>query len=113
MMAALLKLDASLALVDALPALSPSSTASGPGPNVPPPASAPAGVGGGRSGGDITEWLQAALNRLGADPPLAVDGSYGRHTRRAVAAFQSAHGLKPDGIAGPLTTAALRKLTPT
>jgi len=74
---------------------------------------------------NVTAWLQAALNRLAAtegfskDPPLhspsktgvnalMVDGSYGRHTRRAVTAFQAAHGLVPDGLAGPLTLAAIR-----
>jgi len=29
-----------------------------------------------------------------------------------VAAFQAAHGLVPDGLAGPLTLAALRELAP-
>jgi peptidoglycan hydrolase-like protein with peptidoglycan-binding domain len=38
---------------------------------------------------------------------LIVDGSYGRHTRRAVAAFQVAHGIAADGIAGPLTVAEI------
>jgi len=63
---------------------------------------------------DETARLQAALNRLNAtqgfskDPPLVVDGCYGRHTRRAVTAFQATHGLAPDGLAGPLTLAAIR-----
>jgi lysozyme family protein len=48
-------------------------------------------------------WIQAALNELGADPQLVVDGSYGRMTRAAVAVFQRAHGLTPDGLAGPKT----------
>ena len=109
MMAALLHLDASLALVDALPAPSLQSPASG--GEVPSPTNVPAGVGGGLDGGNVTEWLQATLNRLGADPPLVVDGSYGRHTRRAVTVFQAAHELEPDGLAGPLTLAALHKLT--
>jgi len=110
MMAELLRLDASLALVDAFPAHSmpPSPASEG---DVPTPASVPVGVGGEPAGGgDVTTWLQAALNQLGAEPPLAVDGSYGRHTRRAVMAFQAAHGLVPDGLAGPLTLAALRNL---
>ena len=109
MMAALLHLDASLALVDAPPAPSVQSPASG--GEVPAPANVPAGVGGELDGGNVTEWLQTALNRLGADPPLVVDGSYGRHTRRAVTVFQAAHELKPDGLAGPLTLAALHQLT--
>jgi lysozyme family protein len=113
MMAALLHLDASLALVDALsaPYLQSPASGGGEGPRVPPPNGVPAGVGGEPAGGNITEWLQTALNRLGADPPLAVDGSYGRHTRRAVTVFQAARGLVPDGLAGPLTLAALRELT--
>jgi lysozyme family protein len=112
MMAALLRLDASLALP--VPSLQSLASEGGPQvspPEVPPPANVPAAVGGEPAGGDVTEWLQTALNKLGADPPLVVDGSYGRHTRRAVAAFQTAHELIPDGLAGPLTLAALHKLT--
>ena len=64
---------------------------------------------------EATARLQAALNRLNAtegfskDLPLVVDGCYGRHTRRAVIAFQAAHGLAPDGLAGPLTLAEIRR----
>jgi lysozyme family protein len=114
MMVALLRLDASLALADALPAASlPSTSGGGEGLQVPTPTGVPVGVGGGPAGGSVTEWLQAALNRLGADPPLVVDGCFGRHTRRAVMAFQAAHELVPDGLAGPLTLSALRSLTTT
>jgi lysozyme family protein len=115
MMAALLRLDASLVLADALTAPSlPSPTSGGGGElRVLPPASVPIGVGGGQAGDNVTEWLQAALNGLGADPPLVVDGSYGRHTRRAVTAFQAAHRLVPDGLAGPLTLGALHNLITT
>src|SRR5262249_9185520 len=62
----------------------------------------------------VTAWLQAALNRLNAtegfskDPQLVPHGSYGRHTRRAVTAFQAAHGLATDGLAGSLTMAEIR-----
>jgi len=113
MMAALVRLDASLALADALPAPStPPAGAAGAGRQVPPPASVPIGVGGGPAGDNAAEWLQAALNHLGADPQLVVDGCYGRHTRRAVRAFQAAHGLAPDGLVGPLTLSALRNLIP-
>jgi putative chitinase len=52
---------------------------------------------------DDLRWLQQALNDLGADPQLGVDGRYGPRTRDAVKAFQRAAGLKPDGIAGPVT----------
>lgn len=65
----------------------------------------PLGVGGGLKHG--AAWLQDALNRLGAEPRLAVDGSYGRHTGRAVVSFQRAHGLDADGLAGPKTFSAV------
>jgi len=103
MMAALLRLDASLALADALPASN-----GDPIRLMMPPRQAPV-PGNGMAGSVMaTKLLQGALNKRGADPPLIQDGSYGRNTRRAVAAFQAAHGLIPDGIAGPLTAAALR-----
>lgn len=57
-----------------------------------------------------TRWLQHALNALQIDgTPLVEDGSFGRRTRAAVVAFQRAHDLDPDGIAGPLTAAAIEK----
>lgn len=56
-----------------------------------------------------TEALQQALNHLGADPQLDVDGNYGRMTKHAVLAFQAAHGLAADGLAGPDTWAAITK----
>jgi putative chitinase len=52
--------------------------------------------------------LQEALNDLGADPKLVVDGRYGPATRRAVKEFQAAAGIVADGIAGPVTDAAIR-----
>ncbi len=54
------------------------------------------------------ERLQRDLNALGASPPLEVDGIIGSDTRRAVRAFQRAAGLDDDGIAGPITLAAIR-----
>ena len=56
-----------------------------------------------------TEALQQALNHLGGDPQLDVDGNYGRMTRHAVLALQAAHGLAADGLAGPDTWAAITK----
>lgn len=52
-------------------------------------------------------WLQAALNRLGANPVLVVDGIVGPSTRNAVRSFQLSRGLQADGLTGPLTFAAL------
>ncbi len=54
-----------------------------------------------------TAWLQNALNRLGEEPPLVADGSYGPMTVAAVKAFQAAHGLEADGRFGPATQAAI------
>jgi lysozyme family protein len=56
-----------------------------------------------------TVWLQNALNSLGAAPRLVVDGNYGPGTKRAVRQFQAAHGLQDDGIAGPVTCAAIAR----
>lgn len=51
--------------------------------------------------------LQRALRKAGFDPgPL--DGLAGPLTRAALRAFQLRAALRPDGIAGPLTEAALR-----
>jgi len=49
------------------------------------------------------EALQTALNKLGADPQLTVDGNYGRMTRNAVRDFQANMGIAVDGLAGPAT----------
>ncbi len=51
--------------------------------------------------------LQGRLNSIG-DSPGPIDGRYGPRTERAVERFQSAHGLRVDGIAGPITQATLR-----
>ena len=52
-----------------------------------------------------TLWVQQSLNKLGAI--LVEDGKKGPQTTAAIKEFQSAHGLKPDGIAGPLTCAEI------
>lgn len=44
-----------------------------------------------------------------AEIPLMVDGSYGRKTRRVVEAFQAAHHLKIDGLAGAATWSAINE----
>jgi hypothetical protein len=58
--------------------------------------------------GASSEWvgrLQAALG-------LAADNTFGAKTEAALRAFQRAHDLVPDGIAGPGTWRALDEATP-
>lgn len=59
--------------------------------------------------GQGVDVLQSALNNRppSAHPPLVVDGVFGQKTRTRVMEFQSANGLTPDGVVGPLTRAAL------
>jgi lysozyme family protein len=96
LMVALLRLNPSLGLADARP-----------GQGIGPPEKPPVGIGGGRHD---TAWIQTRLNALGAQPALAVDNNYDRATRRAVLAFQAQHHLRPDGLAGPETIAAIEGL---
>ena len=56
-----------------------------------------------------TLWVQQSLNALGADPPLAEDGVYGRLTVAAVPQFQQANGLSPSGVADAATIAAIER----
>lgn len=64
------------------------------------------------TGPDIRS-LQQGLSELGYTgrdgKALALDGNYGLNTEHAVRAFQRAHDLKIDGIAGPLTLEAIGK----
>jgi peptidoglycan hydrolase-like protein with peptidoglycan-binding domain len=55
--------------------------------------------------GPEVRHLQERLNFFGAE--MKVDGVYGPATHAAVIAFQAEKGLKPDGIIGPKTVAAL------
>ena len=71
--------------------------------------SAPAPAAGQGSGDEATRWLQDALNRLGAQPQLAVDGQAGAATTQAVQWFQASAGLAVDGIAGEATRAAIQQ----
>lgn len=52
--------------------------------------------------------LQTALNTLGANPKLQVDGKFGPATEQAVMAFQRSANIPADGIPGPVTKAALQ-----
>jgi hypothetical protein len=54
-----------------------------------------------------TREVQERLARLHYLPKGAVDGVNGYRTQQAVMAFQAWEGLERDGIAGPITTAAL------
>lgn len=61
----------------------------------------------GCSGEDV-KLLQEALNKLGFKCGNA-DGIFGSKTKAAVMAFQSAYGLKADGIVGAKTRSELQK----
>jgi peptidoglycan hydrolase-like protein with peptidoglycan-binding domain len=50
--------------------------------------------------GDLINQIQAKIG-------VAVDGHFGAKTEAAMRAFQTTHGLVPDGIVGPKTWAAL------
>lgn len=54
------------------------------------------------------EWLQNALNELGADPQINPDGRFGPATKAAVKWFQKLNSLPVDGIAGRVTIEAVR-----
>lgn len=58
------------------------------------------------SQGPFVQYLQLALRRAGFAPG-AIDGIFGTRTLDALVKFQRAYGLVDDGIAGPLTWAAL------
>ena len=61
-----------------------------------------------RGGAARVRTLQRRLTGAGfASGPI--DGRYGPRTEQAVRSFQAAHGLGVDGIAGPLTLAALSR----
>lgn len=61
------------------------------------------------STGSAVSYLQYKL--LSKLYPLKADGIFGEETENALALFQTESGLKPDGIAGPLTFAALSSLS--
>jgi len=59
------------------------------------------------SRGPNVRTLQEALNKTTPSPRLQADGAFGLKTDAAVRAFQRLKNLKPDGIVGPKTAAAL------
>lgn len=60
------------------------------------------------SKGPEVKKLQALLNTaLLLNPPLKIDGDFGRATDSAVKRFQAEKGLGIDGIVGPKTRKAL------
>lgn len=56
-----------------------------------------------------TRWLQQALNDLGYQPKLTVDGRYGAQTTTAVKWFQQIANVTVDGVAGEVTRAAMKQ----
>ncbi len=69
------------------------------------------GVGDEPGGSRMVRGLQWLLERAG-DSPGSIDGRFGPLTEAAVMRFQAAHGLHVDGIAGPVTIAALAPRRP-
>ncbi len=66
------------------------------------------GDGYGGHGSAAVRALQRRLVRAG-DAPGPIDGRYGPRTEQAVIRLQASDGLAEDGIAGPLTLAALSR----
>lgn len=81
-----------------------------PAPPVRPASLVVLGFGSGYGDGSTTVAVRALQHRLDSIgyAPGPIDGRYGPRTEHAVELFQSAHGLQVDGIAGPITRAALR-----
>ncbi|WP_286718186.1 N-acetylmuramoyl-L-alanine amidase [Devosia sp. 63-57] len=59
--------------------------------------------------GAAVRALQILINQVSGDPPIAVDGHFGRETDKAVRAAQQRLGLIVDGKAGPQTMTALKR----
>ena len=54
------------------------------------------------------EDIQTALNQLGANPQVTVNGDCDQTTKDAVAKFQQSHNCDVDGWVGAQTTAAIK-----
>lgn len=61
---------------------------------------------------DMQVWLvrSGIMKKAKPGQPPAIDGVFGRSTHGAVVAFQKAHHLNADGVAGPTTLGLLKKL---
>lgn len=55
-------------------------------------------------------WLQAALNQWSPSLNLVVNGVRDTKTVEALKLFQTSNGLKVDGVGGPVTRVALKKM---
>lgn len=95
------------------PTTAPTTTSTTPPPTTAPPTTAPppppAGLRSGDEGPEVLA-LQQRLTELGFWLGDA-DGRYAGLTQQAVMAFQKANDLARDGVAGPLTLAALATAT--
>lgn len=74
-------------------------------PPLAPVSPPPLGVGGSLTG---TRWIQSAANLiLRPDPPLLIDGSFGKRTRGAVRDLEAAFGLPQNGVVDDALCAAI------
>ncbi|MEV4479028.1 D-Ala-D-Ala carboxypeptidase family metallohydrolase [Micromonospora coxensis] len=64
----------------------------------------------GRSGEDVRQLQIRVAGWAGSGGIVRIDGRYGAETAAAVRRFQSAYGLRSDGVAGPQTFAKLYQL---
>lgn len=63
----------------------------------------------GDKGPEVVEMQEKLMAHGEQLPKYGADGDFGRETQTAVKSFQRSHGLKADGICGPLTWAELDK----
>lgn len=61
----------------------------------------------GMTGDDVTQLQIRVSGYPGYGSVLGIDGSFGPHTKTAVAGFQQAYGLAADGVAGSATYNAI------